>query len=218
MGQIFSQLPKEIRRRIYYLAIPKGEWSTADVDSLTSNFPKGIGDLSGFYFPLSSLGVLGVNKEMRQEALPLAYRSTMFRLDDMDDLIKLLIAVGDTGRNNIESLEFAWQSKTDFELQWTEARNPSEHSLTLPVLHVAKCIQLLNQCKNLKFLRLFFDSDLISRNSPEAYKKDPGIHGLCSIRGIERLEIYDLAFEPLDNPLFVRWLQETIQSSHRDQD
>lgn len=47
----------------------------------------------------------------------------------------------------------------------------------------------------------------MSTDSPETYQKDPGIHGLRSIRGIERLEICDLDFEPLDNPAFVRWLQ-----------
>lgn len=51
--------------------------------------------------------MLRVNKQMRQEALPLAYRRTVFHLSDLDDLIKLLILVGDIGRNNIESLELA---------------------------------------------------------------------------------------------------------------
>jgi hypothetical protein len=163
---MFSKLPKEVRHRIYDLAIPKGQWETVDVDSPRSNFPEGIGDPSGFYFPLNGLGILGVNKQMRQEALPRAFRSTLFRLDDMDNLIKLLIAVGYVGRDNIELLEFTWESKTDFDLQWTEAPTSTEHLPTLPVLHVASCVQLLSQCKNLKFLRLFFDSDLLSRNSP----------------------------------------------------
>ena len=37
----------------------------------------------------------------------LAYHRTVFHLDDMDDLIKRLIAVSDIGRDNIESLELA---------------------------------------------------------------------------------------------------------------
>ena len=57
---------------------------------------------------------------MRQEALPLAYQRTVFHMDDMDDFVKLLIAVGDIGRDNIESVELAWQSRTDSECQWTE--------------------------------------------------------------------------------------------------
>jgi hypothetical protein len=44
---------------------------------------------------------------MRQEALPFAYRRTVMHLDDMDDVIKLLIAVSNIGRDNIESLELA---------------------------------------------------------------------------------------------------------------
>ena len=70
------------------------------------DFTGSIGDPSGFYFPLSSeTNVLRVNRQMRQEALPIAYRRTVFHLDDMDDLIKLLAAVGRVGRDNIESLE-----------------------------------------------------------------------------------------------------------------
>jgi hypothetical protein len=154
---------------------------------------------------------------MRQEALPRAFRSTLFRLDDMDNLIKLLIAVGYVGRDNIESLEFAWESKTDLDLQWTEAPTSTEHLPTLPVLHVASCVQLLSQCKNLKFLRLFFDSDLLSLKSPDSYRTDAGILALCSVRGIGRLEIYDLGFEPLDQPEFVRWLRESMQGPNAGQ-
>ena len=145
-----------------------------------------------------------------QEALPLAYRCTLFRLDDMDDLITLLIAVGYIGRDNIQSLEFPWESKSDSPMS-------TEHSLTLPVLHVVSCVQLLGQCKNLKFLRLFFDSDLLSRMSPDSYKTDAGIRGLFSVRGIERLEVYDLGFEPLDQPEFVRWLRESMQRPNAGQ-
>ena len=113
--------------------------------------------------------MLRVNKQMCQEALPLAYRRTVFHLDDLDDLSKLLIAIGDIGRDNIESLELAWQSRTDFECQWAEALVPNEYSLTLPTLHVAKCVQLLKQCKSLRFLRLCFERDLVLGMSPDAY-------------------------------------------------
>jgi len=186
---MFCKLPKELRDRIYTLALPRGEWRVADVDGLNElNFARGIGDLSGFYFPLSSLIVLRVNRQMRQEALSLAYRRTVFHLDDMDDLIRLLIAIGDIGRANIKSLELAWQSRSDFECQWAEAPDANEHSLTLPTLHVAKCIQLLKQCNSLSFLRLYFENDLVFGMPPLDCKADPGICGLSSIRGIERVE------------------------------
>jgi hypothetical protein len=211
------KLPKELRDKIYGFALPKGEWKIGDVDSSTElDFARGIGDPSGFYFPLSSLPVLRVSREMRHEALPLAYRRTVFHLDDMDDLIKLLIAVGDTGRDNIESLELAWQSRIDFECQWAEAPNPNEHSLTLPTLHVAKCVQLLKQCKGLRFLRLYFESDLILGMSSDAYRADPGICELSSLRGIERVDIFDLGYEPLEQCDFVKWLKEAMESTWGD--
>lgn len=73
-------------------------------------------DSSDFYFSLSKkLTVLRINRQMRQETLPLAYRRTVFHLNDMNDLIKLLIAVGKIGRDSIESLKLTWKSRVDSE-------------------------------------------------------------------------------------------------------
>lgn len=72
------------------------------------NFTESIDDPSDFYFPLSSrLTVLRVNRQIRQEILPLAYRRTIFHLDDIENLIQLLVAVGRIDRDNIESLKLA---------------------------------------------------------------------------------------------------------------
>jgi hypothetical protein len=62
--------------------------------------------------------VLRVNRQMRQEALPFAYRRTDFHLDDLDRAIKFLVAVGETGRENIEFLHFAWESPSDPACRW----------------------------------------------------------------------------------------------------
>jgi hypothetical protein len=212
---MFFKLPREIRDKIYTFALPKGEWKIRDVNNSDEfNFAGGIGDPSGFYFPLSKdISILRVNRQMRQEALPLAYRRTLFHLDDMDDLIKLLIAVGEIGRANIESLELAWESRADSECKWDENPDSVEHVLTLPTLHVVKCVQLLKQCKILRFLRLYFESDVILNISRDAYKVDPGIRELCSIRGIETVEIWDLGYRPLEQCGFVKWLKEEMESS-----
>lgn len=46
------------------------------------NFPMNVGDPSGFYHPFSrNLVVLRVNRQMRQEAFPFAYRRPVFHLD-----------------------------------------------------------------------------------------------------------------------------------------
>jgi hypothetical protein len=211
---IFPKLPKKLRDKIYNLALPKGEWKIGNLDNFDSfGFARGIGDPSGFYFPLSKdLSVLRVSRQMRQEALPLAYRRTLFHLDNMDDLIKLLIAVGKIGRDNIESLEFPWESRTDLQCKWEEALDSEDPFLSLPTLHVKRCAQLLKQCKRLKFLRLYFESELITNISPDVYRADPGIRGLCSIRGIRRVEIWSMGHEPLDQFDLVKWLKEKIES------
>lgn len=208
------RLPRELRHKIYVFALPRGKWKIEDGSIFNEiNFTGGMGDPSGFYFPLSKdLAILRVDRQMRQEALPLAYRRTVFQLDDMDDLIKLLIAVGNVGRENIESLELAWDSRTDSECKWEEAPDSEELYLKLPTLHVVKCVQLLNQCKRLASLRLYFERDLILNIPSDVYESDPGIHGLRSIRGIRNVEFWGLDHEPLQQYGLVKYLKEEMES------
>jgi hypothetical protein len=131
----------------------------------------------------------------------------------MNDLIKLLIAVGQTGRDDIESLEFPWESQADSECKWDEFPDSDDHFLTLPTLHVTKCVQLLKQCKRLKLLHIHFESELMLKMPIGSFKADPGIRGLCSIRGIERVEIWSLGNEPLGQCCLAKWLKETIKDS-----
>ena len=178
------------------------------------NFPAGLGDPSGFYFPMSKgLNILRVNRQMRQEALPLAYRRTAFHLVDIDDVIQLLLAVGKLGRNNIESLELAWESRADCEWSWEMSPASEDIVTALPTLHVARCVQLLKQCKRLRFLRLYFENDLITKVSLNTFQADPGIRELCSVRGIKRVEIQDLGLEPLEQDGAAKWLKEQLESS-----
>jgi hypothetical protein len=174
---------------------------------------RGVGDPGGFYFPLSKdLGILSVNRQMRQEALPLAYRATTFHLDDMDDLLKLLIAVGETGRNNIEALSFPWESRSDLECKWEESPDSDDHSLTLPDLHVMECVQLLKQCKRLRYMRLYFEGDLIQGIAPEIFKSDSGIQELRSIR-VKKVEIWSLGHESLEHSSLIQWLIKGMDCS-----
>ncbi len=212
---IFFKLPQEIRNKIYVFALGEGTWRMQDTSNCDQfNFPAGLGDPSGFYFPLSrGLSMLRVDKQLRQEALPLAYRRTAFHLSDMDDLIKLLLAVGKLGRNNIESLEFAWESRADCERRWEISAPASDDIVTaLPSLHVKRCVQLLKQCKRLSFLRLYIESDLISNVPVDTFQADPGIRELCAVRGIKRVEIKDLGYEPLEQDGVAKWLKEQLES------
>lgn len=147
---------------------------------------------------------------MRQEALPFAYRTTTFHLDDMDDLTKLLVAVGRIGRDNIESLQFPWESRTDSACKWDEFPHSEDNYLKLPSLHVSGCVQLLQQCKRLKHLRLHFESELMLNIPPADFMADPGIQGLCSIRSIRRLQLRGLGDEPLEQCYLAKWLKETM--------
>lgn len=212
---MLGRLPMEIRDKIYKLVLPRGEWQVGDVDNYNGfNFVGSIGDLSGYYFPFSNeLTILRVNRQMRQEALPLAYRRTIFRVDDMEDLIKLLIAVGRIGRDNIESLDLAWESRADSELQWDEAPHSDDRLLTLPSLHASRCVQLLKQCKRLKSLRLYFERDLISNIPPNVFKINPGIYELCSVRAFKRVQICDLAREPIEQLGLAKWLKGELEFS-----
>jgi hypothetical protein len=54
--------------------------------------------------------------------------------------------------------------------------------------------------------------------SPTAYKTDLGLCELRSVRGIERVEIWDLGYEPLEQCGFVKWLKEAMESSEEDEE
>jgi hypothetical protein len=82
----------------------------------------------------------------------------------------------------------------------------------LPTLHVATCVQLLKQCKRLKFLRLYFESDLIFHMSPNTFKSDSGICELCSVRGIKTVRIWNLGYEPIDQCDLAKWLEGDMES------
>lgn len=210
---LFLRLPRELRDQIYTLALPRATWCMPGKE-FTGRIllTGGIGDPHGFLFPLGkNLECLGVSKQTRYEALPLAYRTLAFHLDDMDDLVQLLIAVGETGRDNIESFCFRWQSRSDLQRRWEDdPRAEDGHSLQLPNLHVVKCVQLLKQCRRLRFLRLYFESDLIDQMDPVLFKSDPGIQALLSVR-VHKVEIYSLGHESLEKRSLVHWLKTEME-------
>ena len=101
---------------------------------------------------------------MRQEALSPAYHK-VFHSDNIEDLIRMLIAVGKMGRNNIESLELPWESRINPEWQCDRAPDCENPGLDFATSsHEKKCAQLAAQGSATGFasLRLYFDSDLIT--------------------------------------------------------
>ncbi len=217
---MFYKLSRELRNRIYIFALFKEEWKIEDMSTFDElNFTEDMSDSSDFYFSLSKkLTVLRVNKQMRQETLSLAYRRTIFHLNDMNDLIKLLIAIKKIDRDSIESLKLTWESRVDSECKWDEALNSEDSSLTLSTLHVVKCVQLLKQCKRLTFLRLYFERDLINNIFSNVFKVDSEIRELCFVQEIERVKIWGLNYESLKQRDLVKWLKEEMKSFEKKEE
>ncbi|KAK8000510.1 hypothetical protein PG990_013110 [Apiospora arundinis] len=219
----FFTLPAEIRHKIYEFAIPSGLWHIKYANNFVGNsWPRSIGDCNGFYFPLSKqIGLLLANQKLRQEALPIAFQHTTFHLDDLDDLMKLLVAIGRTGRENIESLQFPWESRTDLECRWDEHPADDDNDLNLPVLHISACVRLLQECRRLHSIQVRFHSELLSKISPVVFKADKGIKGLCSLQGLQQVEVRGSGGETLEEYPLANWLETTLRKSgseHMHQD
>ncbi|KAK7991516.1 hypothetical protein PG988_000310 [Apiospora saccharicola] len=211
----FFTLPAEIRLKIYEFAIPSGIWHIDDANNFVGNsWPRSIGDCNGFYFPISKqLSLLRANQKLRQEALPVAFQHTTFHLDDLDDLMKLLVAIGRTGRENIESLQFPWESRTDLECRWDEHPADEDNDLNLPVLHVSACVRLLQECRRLRSIQVRFHSELLAKVSPVAFKADNGIKGLCSLQGLQQVEVLGSGGETLEEYPLANWLEAALRMS-----
>lgn len=214
-SSVFFRLPRELRDRVYMFCIPDCEWKIADVDIFNSTtFVEAMGDPTGFYFPLHNhLSVLLINKQIRQEALPIAYRRTFFRLDDIDDFIKVAISIGQIGRANIESVQFSWESRSDLYHGKHEYSEPDDNQSQLPALHVSRCVQLLKKCHRLAFLRIYFERHVLSNMSFADFQANTGIRELSSIRGIHRVQIESAFCEPLDDCELLKWLKRKLEST-----
>ena len=205
---LLSRSPLEIRRRIYSFTLPRGvsEVTAGDLEG----WLQGLGYTSGFYYPLAGLGLLSANKQVRGEALPLAYSATRFQFGDMDCLIRFLLAIGRL-RENIESIDFPWASTADVERRWELFPERDDNYLALPELHVESCVLLLKQCKRLRHLRVRFDEEVLA-TSKDAFEADAGIRGLCSLRRIPKVEICGLDGRVLKGGL-AAWLKGELEKS-----
>ncbi|KAK1974384.1 hypothetical protein LZ30DRAFT_410346 [Colletotrichum cereale] len=210
-GTLFKLLRK-VRDQIYSLAIPQGVWEMDEHGHFDRNgYPGALGDPTGYYYPLArDITLLRVSKNIREEALPLAYCHTLFRLHDLDDLIKLLMAVGKVGCNNIQSIQFLWESKSDSKERWKDCSDPNGLCGTLPRLHVDKCAQLLRQCRRLRLMRLQFQEELFTTVSLSGFPTDPGVRGLLDLPRIRKVEICDMAGIVIEHDL-ATWLKTKIE-------
>ena len=185
-------LPREIRELIYVYVLSDGINRHMDTTNGKANlFCSGIGDPTGFYFPLGrDLAVSAVNHQIREEILPLYYRTSRFHLDSIDAVIQLLVAVGSIGRQNIQSLSFAWESTAD------------DSEELLPYIHTTTCTQLLKQCTRLRSLRVYLDHDLFSDGSLDTYADNDGLRELSTLSSIENFEMWNSSVESVRNGVF----------------
>lgn len=217
---MFFDLPRELRERVYFFAVTEGEWRMDDAENSAFNrykFARCIGDLSGFYFPLNNeLAILRVNRQIRQEALPLAYRRTTFHLWDWDELTMFLVSVGQVGRDNIEALEFPVGSPMMNGGNWW-VRVAEEDELTnVSSLHVMKCVRLLKRCKRLGTLHFYEIEVLRGYMTFKKYWRNPLMLGIYSFRVMEGRE----SRENYANGLPTRydladWLKSVAKNSRR---
>lgn len=205
----FFNLPLELRELIYDFALPDRELGIRDVQRFSHfTFLTALGDPTGFSFPLGlEHGVLQVNRQIRREALPLAYRKTSFMVEEMDDAIRLLIAIGQIGRDNITSLGFHWRSRSEIANRWEKSPDGKDNDTKLPALHMLKCVELLRLCKRLG-LTIFIERETLEALGPGAVG-DPGLRALFTSKNLRSLEICDDRLVSLDQHELIGRLQET---------
>ena len=180
-----------------------------------TRFLTGLGDPSGFYFPVfDDVELMSLNKQIREEALPVAYASTRFQFKYMEELIHFLLAIGRLGRRNIEALDITWDTFTDHEFIDWRYFIPAEVPPKLPLLHAERCVGLLKQCERLKYLHVRLEEKVLNAVPMSFFEADPGILGLCSLPRIPEVEVtaHDrFGDEPEEILSHVVWLKEKMQ-------
>ena len=157
---------------------------------------------------------MSLNKQIREEALPVAYASTRFQFRDMEDLVQFLLAIGRLGRRNIEALNITWTTFTDREFRDWRFFIGREVPPKLPSLHAERCIGLLKQCEKLKYLHVRLEEEVLNAVPMDFFEADPGIRGLCSLPRIPEVEVtaHDrFGDEPEEIFSHVVWLKEKMQ-------
>lgn len=215
-GRSFLELPRELRETIYSHVLVAKRWCIGeDNEDRSRNICRALGDLKGFYFPYGEdATLLSVNRQIRDEALPIAYRKTTVHANDIDDATRILIAIGSIGRENVESLGLCWESEVDSINNGRKCPAPENNHLILPALHVSTCIALIKQCRRLRRLRLMFESSIMAEIPQSIFQSDPGIALCCTIRGIEQVEILGYAGETLEELDNAKWLASQMTRSN----
>jgi hypothetical protein len=207
----FKRLPREVRDIIYgkTLRFSKIEIPTQDEINQYTQFPEIIGDCTGFFWSPRDCESLSLCKALRAEILPVAYENTSFEARDMDDMMKLLIAMGSVGRRSVGHLDFPWESAVDSEQRWQDENG----AMALPSLHVRLCLYLLAECVGLKSLTLRFEPFSLAEIPLNDFQRDEGIAGLASIKHVGRVSILDYLGDSLDDQAHIQWLKHEMETA-----
>ena len=179
-------------------------------------FARCVGDPSGFCFPLNNeLAILRVNRQMRREVLPLAYGRTTFHPYDWEELLMLLISVGQIGRDNIEAFKFPIECPMRSGRNWWV--RVSEGDLThVPSPHVMKCVRLLKQCKRLVSLSFYEIEEVRGHMTMDIFMANPYIMGIYSFRVMKGLEIRENYANGLPTRYELsKWLKKVVANSRK---
>lgn len=203
-------LPPELRETIYRHVLAGRHWAVPERKAWRQNTVcRALGDPGGLYTSFSEgIAILRVNKQIRREALPVAFQETAIRAVDLDGAVALLLAIGRIGRDNITSFQLGWDSYADNQIKWSLPEIPENVHLKLPSLHVPMCIDLLKQCPRLTHLTLVFPDFIMTDKPLSEFQSDPGIKLCCSLRNIKRLDIVEeIAEETLEDLPAAIWLK-----------
>ena len=191
-----------------------------DAEFERDNFPRGIGDPRGFYYPLSKASsLLRVNKQIRSEALPITYRRTTFHLYNIESAIKFLIAIGRIGRENIETLHLAWDCTLEPTNNGDTSSEKGPSRLRLPPRITSTCIQLLKQCKRLRHLYLQFYEALVWEVGLDTFMADVATQDLDTLPSpVKKLEVEECGMVTVEYSSVAEWLKKQTKEEREEEE
>ncbi|KAI9904422.1 hypothetical protein N3K66_000951 [Trichothecium roseum] len=205
-------LPVEIRWMIYTLALEERHLTyrpSLHHDPSPQSWPACLGDLTGYHTRFGR-ALTHVCRSVRADALAADYAATTLSAHTTDDLVKMLIAIGRVGRDNVRSLVITWVTKAERACgggsdsyngsgSWSGSVGGGGRGVSsrinsyyyphekLPAVNAGRSLELIELCPRLKRVEVWFPSKLMREVRPDMFMVDGGIKGI--VRLPSRLEV-----------------------------